>query len=59
MSLLLQIIFLLIATLILVPLAKRYSSTTVLGYLIAGLLLGSQGLRFIDDQQLIQPIMII
>jgi len=57
MSLLLQIIFLLIATLILVPLAKRYSSTTVLGYLIAGLLLGSQGLGFIDDQQLIQPIM--
>ncbi|TVT84210.1 MULTISPECIES: cation:proton antiporter domain-containing protein [Acinetobacter] len=57
MSLLLPIIFLLAATLIFAPLAKRYASTTVLGYLIAGLLLGSSVSGLIDDAQLISQLL--
>lgn len=53
MSLLLDIILLLAASLIFVPLAKRYASTAVLGYLIAGLLLGSGGFGLIHDSQLL------
>jgi glutathione-regulated potassium-efflux system protein KefB len=57
MSLLLPIIFLLAATLIFAPLAKRYASGTVLGYLIAGLLLGSSVSGLIDDTQLISQLL--
>ncbi|ENX44488.1 cation:proton antiporter [Acinetobacter sp. NIPH 2100] len=57
MSLLLPIIFLLAATLIFVPLAKRYAANTVLGYLIAGLLLGSSVSGLIEDPQLIKQIL--
>ncbi len=57
MSLLLPIIFLLAATLIFVPLAKRYMGTTVLGYLIAGLVLGTHVSGLIADPQLIQSLL--
>ncbi|MCU4578583.1 cation:proton antiporter [Acinetobacter courvalinii] len=57
MSLLLPIIFLLAATLIFVPLAKRYLGTTVLGYLIAGLVLGTHVSGLIADPQLIQSLL--
>lgn len=57
MSLLLLIIFLLAATLIFVPLTKRYASTTILGYLIAGLLLGSSVSGLIEDPQLINQLL--
>lgn len=57
MSLLLPIIFVLAATLIFVPLAKRYAANTVLGYLIAGLLLGSSVSGLIEDPQLINKIL--
>ncbi|WDZ50891.1 cation:proton antiporter [Acinetobacter vivianii] len=57
MSLLLPIIFLLAATLIFVPLAKRYMGTTVLGYLIAGLVLGSNVSGLVKDPQLIQSLL--
>lgn len=57
MSLLLPIILLLAATLIFAPLAKRYASTTVLGYLIAGLLLGSSVSGLIEDPQLIEQLL--
>ncbi|ENW79064.1 hypothetical protein F909_03389 [Acinetobacter sp. ANC 3929] len=57
MSLLLPIIFVLAATLIFVPLAKRYAANTVLGYLIAGLLLGSNVSGLIEDPQLINKIL--
>ncbi|MFI8032660.1 cation:proton antiporter [Acinetobacter sp. ABJ_C3_5] len=57
MSLLLPIIFLLAATLISVPLAKRYMGTTVLGYLIAGLVLGTHVSGLITDPQLIQTLL--
>ncbi|MEB6480711.1 cation:proton antiporter domain-containing protein [Acinetobacter vivianii] len=57
MSLLLPIIFLLAATLIFVPLAKRYMGTTVLGYLIAGLVLGVNVSGLIKDPQLIQSLL--
>lgn len=57
MSLLLPIIFLLAATLIFVPLAKRYMGTTVLGYLIAGLVLGSHVSGLVEDPQLIQSLL--
>lgn len=57
MSLLLPIIFLLAATLIFVPLAKRYLGTTVLGYLIAGLVLGANVSGLIADPQLIQSLL--
>lgn len=57
MSLLLPIIFLLAATLIFVPLAKRYMGTTVLGYLIAGLVLGVNVSGLIEDPQLIQSLL--
>lgn len=57
MSLLLPIIFLLAATLIFVPLAKRYMGTTVLGYLIAGLVLGTHVSGLIEDPQLIQSLL--
>ncbi|RLZ08466.1 potassium transporter [Acinetobacter sp. 2JN-4] len=56
MSLLLPIIFLLAATLIFVPIAKRYAASTVLGYLIAGLLLGSSVFALITDTQLIRKL---
>lgn len=56
MSLLLSIIFLMTAALIIVPLTKRYTSNTVLGYLIAGLLLGSSGFALITDTQFITQI---
>ncbi|RZF53015.1 potassium transporter [Acinetobacter halotolerans] len=56
MSLLLPIIFLLAATLIFVPLAKRYAASTVLGYLITGLLLGSSVFALITDTQLIRQL---
>lgn len=57
MSLLLPIIFLLAAALIFVPLTKRYASTTVLGYLIAGLLLGSSVSGLIEDPELINQLL--
>jgi len=57
MSLLLPIIFLLAAALIFVPLTKRYASTTVLGYLIAGLLLGSSASGLIEDPKLINQLL--
>ncbi|EXB45875.1 cation:proton antiporter [Acinetobacter sp. 1000160] len=57
MSLLLPIIFLLAATLIFVPLAKRYMGTTVLGYLITGLVLGTHVSGLIADPQLIQSLL--
>ncbi|KKW78235.1 potassium transporter [Acinetobacter sp. AG1] len=57
MSLLLPIIFLLAAALIFVPLTKRYASTTVLGYLIAGLLLGSSISGLIEDTKLINQLL--
>ncbi|ENV10845.1 hypothetical protein F966_00623 [Acinetobacter higginsii] len=57
MSLLLPIILLLAATLIFVPLAKRYAANTVLGYLIAGLLLGSSVSGLIEDPQLINQLL--
>ncbi|EPF75469.1 potassium transporter [Acinetobacter gyllenbergii] len=57
MSLLLPIIFLLAAALIFVPLTKRYASTTVLGYLITGLLLGSSVSGLIEDPHLIQQLL--
>jgi glutathione-regulated potassium-efflux system protein KefB len=57
MSLLLPIIFLLAATLIFVPLVKRYMGTTVLGYLIAGLVLGSNVSGLVEDPQLIQSLL--
>ena len=56
MSLLLQIILLLLATLIFAPLAKRYASTSILGYLIAGLLLGSGVFNLIHDAELINQL---
>lgn len=56
MSLLLQIILLLLAALIFVPLAKRYISAPVLGYLLAGLLLGSGVFNLIDDAGLISQL---
>ena len=56
MSLLLQIILLLLATLIFAPLAKRYVSTSILGYLIAGLLLGSGVFNLIHDARLISQL---
>ncbi|WP_336943566.1 cation:proton antiporter [Acinetobacter modestus] len=57
MSLLLPIIFSLAAALIFVPLTKRYASTTVLGYLIAGLLLGSSVSGLIEDPKLINQLL--
>lgn len=57
MSFLPQAIVLLAATLIFVPLTKRYASTTVLGYLIAGLLLGSSVFGLIEDPQLISQLL--
>lgn len=57
MSSLLPIIFLLAAALIFVPLTKRYASTTVLGYLIAGLLLGSSISGLIEDPKLINQLL--
>ncbi len=57
MSLLLPIIFLLAASLIFVPLAKRYLGTTVPGYLVAGLVLGSSVTGLVEDQQLIQSLL--
>ena len=56
MSLLLQIILLSLATLIFAPLAKRYASTSILGYLIAGLLLGSGVFNLIHDARLISQL---
>lgn len=57
MSLLLPIIVLLIATLIFVPLTKRYASSTVLGYLIAGLLLSTSVLGLIEEPLLIEQLL--
>ena len=57
MSLLLPIIFLLAAALIFVPLTKRYASTTVLGYLIAGILLSSSVSGLIEDPKLINQLL--
>ncbi|MEN5173404.1 cation:proton antiporter [Acinetobacter higginsii] len=57
MSLLLPIIFLLAAALIFVPLAKRYAANTVLGYLIAGLLLGSSVSGLIENPQFIEQLL--
>lgn len=57
MSLLLPIIFLLAASLIFVPLAKRYLGTTVPGYLVTGLVLGSSVTGLVEDQQLIQSLL--
>ncbi|MEG0603962.1 MAG: cation:proton antiporter [Acinetobacter sp.] len=57
MSLLPQVIVLLTATLIFVPLAKRYIGTPVLGYLMAGLLLGSSILGLIEDVQFINQLL--
>ena len=56
MSLLLQIILLSLATLIFAPLAKRYASASILGYLIAGLLLGSGVFNLINDARLISQL---
>lgn len=47
-SLLLEACILLGATLILVPLGKRFGIATVLGYLLTGLLLGPSGLHVVD-----------
>ena len=52
MSFLPQAIVLLAAALIFAPLAKRYTGTTVLGYLIAGLLLSSSVSGLIEDPEL-------
>ena len=48
-SLLLEVCILLGATLILVPLGKRFGIATVLGYLLTGLLLGPSGLHVVDN----------
>lgn len=57
MSFLPQAIVLLAAALIFAPLAKRYTGTTVLGYLIAGLLLGSSVSGLIEDPELINQLL--
>lgn len=57
MSFLPQAIVLLAAALIFAPLAKRYTGTTVLGYLIAGLLLGSSVSGLIEDPKLINQLL--
>lgn len=48
-SLLLEVCILLGATLILVPLGKRFGIATVLGYLLTGLLLGPSGLHVVNN----------
>lgn len=57
MSFLPQAIVLLAAALIFAPLAKRYTGTTVLGYLIAGLLLSSSVSGLIEDPELINQLL--
>lgn len=57
MSFLPQAIVLLAAALIFAPLAKRYTGTSVLGYLIAGLLLGSSVSGLIEDPKLINQLL--
>lgn len=49
MSLLLQIILFLVASLLIVPLAKRFGISTVLGYLFTGIILGPSVLNIAHD----------
>ena len=56
MSLLLQITLFLGASLILVPLAKRFGIATVLGYLFTGILLGPSVLNMANDPEAIQEL---
>ena len=54
MSQLLQITIFLGASLLLVPLAKRFGIATVLGYLFTGILLGPSVLNIASDSAAIQ-----
>ncbi len=56
MSLLLQITIFLGASLLLVPLAKRFGIATVLGYLFTGILLGPSVLNMASDPDAIQEL---
>lgn len=56
MSLLLQITIFLGASLLLVPLAKRFGIATVLGYLFTGILLGPSALNLASDPESIQEL---
>ena len=56
MSLLLQITIFLGASLLLVPLAKRFGIATVLGYLFTGILLGPSVLNMASDPEAIQEL---
>ena len=56
MSLLLQITIFLGASLLLVPLAKRFGIATVLGYLFTGILLGPSALNLASDPEAIQEL---
>ncbi|MDN5512322.1 monovalent cation:proton antiporter-2 (CPA2) family protein [Acinetobacter sp.] len=56
MSLLLQITIFLGASLLLVPLAKRFGIATVLGYLFTGILLGPGVLNMASDPEAIQEL---
>ena len=44
MSLLLEIFVFLLATIVVVPVCRKFGLSTVLGYLLAGLLVGPSGL---------------
>ncbi|WP_212387998.1 cation:proton antiporter [Acinetobacter junii] len=54
MSLLITVLFFLVAALIFAPIAKRYTFSTILGFTIAGLLLGPSVFKLIDDVDEIQ-----
>ena len=56
MSLLLQITIFLGASLLLVPLAKRFGIATVLGYLFTGILLGPSVFNIASDPESIQEL---
>ena len=56
MPLLLQITLFLGASLLLVPLLKRFGIATVLGYLFTGMLLGPSVLNIASDAEAIQEL---
>ena len=54
-NLLLAIFVLLAATVLLVPLAKWAGLGTILGYLVAGILIGPYGLALVTDTEIDPP----
>ena len=55
-NLLLAIFVLLAATVLLVPLAKWAGLGTILGYLVAGILIGPYGLGLVSDSEVIRQV---